>query len=86
MKVTFDNDSAIMTFEVKDENEKVFAVLGTKYGDGECYTMITTEDQLDSIGYDANEWDRDVRTLEIGETATHSYWFYRNANVIVRLA
>lgn len=86
MKVTFDNESAMMTFETKYENEKVFAMLGTKYGDGECYTMLITEDQLDSIGYDANEWDRDVRTLEIGETATHSYWFYNKANIIVRLA
>lgn len=86
MKVTFDNETAMMTFETKYENEKVFAVLGTKYGDSECYTMLMTEDQLDSIGYDANEWNRDVRTLEIGEIATHCYWFYDKANIIVRLA
>lgn len=86
MKVTFDNETAMMTFEVKNENEKVFAVLGTKYGDGECYTMMITEDQLDSIGYDANEWNVDIRTLKVGETSRHSYWFYDKANIIVRLA
>lgn len=85
MKITFDNVST-MTFEVKDDNEKVFAMLGTKYGDGECYTMLMTEDELDSIDYDTNEWDRDVKSLEIGECATHSYWFYGKANIIVRLA
>lgn len=46
MKVKYDD--ATMTFEVKDENEKVFAMLGTKHGDGECYTMLITEDQLDT--------------------------------------
>lgn len=86
MKVTFDNETAMMTFEVKNENEKVFAVLGTKYGDGECYTMMITEDQLDSIGYDANEWNVDIRTMKVGEISTHCYWFYDKANIIVRLA
>lgn len=86
MKVIFDNETAMMTFEVKDDDEKVFAVLGTKYGDGECYTMLITEDQLDSIGYDENEWNRNVRTLRVGETATHCYWFFDKANIIVRLA
>jgi hypothetical protein len=84
MKVTFDTNT--MTFEVKNENEKVYSVLGTKYGDGENFVMLITEEDLDSIGYDANEWDRDIRSLEIGETATHSYWFYGKANIIVRLA
>lgn len=85
MKVTFDGENA-MTFELKDDNEKVFAMLGTKFGDGENYVMLAKEDELEDFGYDANEWDRDVRTLEIGETATHSYWFYDKANIIVRLA
>ena len=85
MKVTFDNESA-MTFEPKDDNEKIYSLLGTKYGDGENFVMLITEDQLDDIGYDANEWDRDVKSLEIGECATHSYWFYGKANICVRLA
>lgn len=85
MKVEFDNTNT-MTFEVKNEREKVFAMLGTLYGDGRNYVTLMTEDELESFGYDANEWDRDVRTLKIGETATHSYWFYDKANIIVRLA
>ena len=85
MKITFDGENA-MTFEVKDDNEKVFALLGTKYGDGECYSMLATEDELEDYGYDANEWDRDVKSLEVGECATHSYWFYGKANLCVRLA
>ena len=85
MKITFDGENA-MTFEVKDDNEKVFALLGTKYGDGECYTMLATEDELEELGYDPSEWDKDPKSLEIGETATHSFWFYDKANLIVRLA
>ena len=84
MKVTFDGENA-MTFDC-EENEKVFAMLGTKYGDGECYSMLATEDELEELGYDPSEWDKDVKSLEIGETATHSFWFYDKANIIVRLA
>ena len=84
MKITFDGENA-MTFDC-EENEKVFAMLGTKFGDGENYVMLAKEDQLEDFGYDANEWDRDVRSLEVGETATHSFWFYGKANIIVRLA
>lgn len=85
MKITFDGENA-MTFEVKNDNEKVFALLGTKYGDGECYSMLATEDELEDLGYDPSEWNKDVKSLEIGETATHSFWFYDKANLIVRLA
>ena len=85
MKITFDGENA-MTFEVKDDNEKVFALLGTKYGDGECYSMLATEDELEELGYDPSEWNKDAKSLEIGETATHSFWFYDKANLIVRLA
>ena len=84
MKITFDNNNT-MTFE-NGKDEKVFAMLGTVMGDGENYSTLITEDELEGFDYDPNEWDRDVRTLEIGETATHSYWFYNKANIIVRLA
>lgn len=84
MKITFDGENA-MTFDF-EENEKVFAMLGTKFGDGENYVMLAKEDELEDFGYDPNEWDRDIKSLEIGESATHSYWFYGKANLCVRLA
>lgn len=85
MKVKFDND-AMLTFEVENDNEKVFAFLGTCMGDGENFVTLATEDELEGLGYNAEDWDKDVKTLEVGETATHGYWFYDKANVIVRLA
>ena len=89
MKVNFDNES-MLTFEVDSEEEKVYALLGTKFGDGENFVILATEDELEEYGYNAEDWaedwDKDVKTLEVGETATHGYWFYDKANVIVRLA
>ena len=85
MKVAFDNTNT-MTFEVKNEREKVFAMLGTLYGDGRNYVTLMTEEELDSCGYNKDEWSKDVKTMAIGETSTYGYWFYDKANFMVRLA
>jgi len=84
MKVEYKNK--MMTFETENEDEKVFCFLGTKFGDGENFATFVTEDELESLGYQQDEWDKDVLSMEIGETATYGYWFYDKANIIVRLA
>ena len=85
MKVSYDQEN-VMTFEQDNDNEKVFAFLGTKFGDGENFSALVTEDELDKLGLDLTEWDKDIKKLQIGETATYGYWFYDKANIIVRLA
>lgn len=85
MKVKYDND-AMLTFEQDNDDEKIFALCGTKFGDGENFVMLAKEDELDKLGIEPSDWDKDIKSLKIGETATYGYWFYDKANVIVRLA
>ncbi len=87
MKTKFEKSSNIITFEQENDSEKIFALLGTKYGDGaENCSMLASEKQMEELGINSDEWSKDFHELEIGESATYGYWFYDKANVIVRLA
>jgi len=87
MKVNYEDKMNMLTFEQENENEKVFCVVGTIYGDGESFCRFMTEKEIaDESWYDSDEWSKDVFTMEIGETSTFGYWYYDKANIIVRVA
>lgn len=70
----------------REKNEKIFCVSTTILSDEGATVRVMEESELDSLGLDLNEWTKSYKKLEIGETATWSYWFADNASIITRLA
>lgn len=84
MKTKYEN--GLLTFSEDSENEKIFSVNGTKYGDGDRFVRLMTEKELKEEIPDDSDWSMPFDKMEVGDTSTYGYWFYDKANVIVRVA
>lgn len=84
METKFEN--GILTFKEDSKDEKIFSVIGTKYGDGDRFVRLMTEVEIKKEIPDESEWSMPIDEMEVGDTSTYGYWFYGKANVIVRVA
>ena len=84
MKTKYEN--GILCFSENSNDEKIFSVNGTKFGDGDRFVRLMTEEEIKKEIPDDSGWSMPFDEMEIGDTSTYSYWFYEKANIVVRLA
>jgi len=84
MKTKYEN--GILSFTEDSEDEKIFSVIGTKYGDGDRFVRLMTEIEVKEEIPDEKEWSMPIDEMEVGDTSTYGYWHYDKANIIVRVA
>ena len=84
MKTKYEN--GILSFVEDSEDEKIFCVTGTKYGDGDRFVRFMTEEEINKEIPDVSDWSMPFDKMEVGDTSTYSYWLYAKANVVVRVA
>ena len=85
MKTKYEN--GYLNVEVENESEKVFAFVATKHSDSSTsfVTLFTESELFAQDWFDLSEWSADPKTLEIGESCTHGYWFYNKSEVLTRM-
>ena len=86
MKTNF--DGKILSFEMDDYREKIFAVLGTVYGHGDSFVMLMTEQELnDCDWYCEEDWSKKLSELGIGHRSTYNFVMAKGMhNQIIRMA
>lgn len=79
-------ENGILSF-MEEQNEKVFCVMGTTFGDGDRFVRLMTEEEIKREKFmDSDNWSIPLEKMEVGDTSIYGYWHYDKANLVSRLA